>query len=327
MAKKVFMTLNFSKDIVPGFDDIVKNFEAQGFELEIGPSYRRSPAADLIKALQGKDAFVVGGEIITREVMENCPGLKILSRMGAGYDDIDMQAATELGVAVSVTPGANAPAVAEHAMAMMMAMTRRVAWLDRRTRQGVWKPEFGITMYKKTLGIIGLGAIGKILARRVRGFEMRVLAYDPFHDEEFAQKHGVEYVPLETLLRESDFISLHCLLDESTEHMLSEKEFSMMKRGVQIVNCARGKLIDEKALYNALTSGKAAGAALDTFEQEPVNTDNPLLGLDTVVVSSHTSGMTYEVRGDVIRLAFDNVAEISKGNRVRGLLNPSVLDH
>jgi D-3-phosphoglycerate dehydrogenase len=323
--KKVLMTLNFSKDVIPGFDDLVKNFESQGFELEIGPSYRREPAEKLISALEGKYAFVIGGERMPRPVLEACNDLKILSRMGAGYDDIDIPAATELGIAVLVAPGANAPAVAEHAMAMMMAMTRRVTELNNRTRQGVWKPEFGIGLFRKTLGIIGLGAIGKLLAKYVSGFEMRVLAYDPIHDDAYAKARGIEYCSFERLIQESDFISLHCPINEDSRYIVSEKEFSMMKTGVQVVNCARGRLIDEKALYDAMVGGKVAGAALDCFEQEPVDTNNPLFTLNNVVASSHTAGMTYEVRGLVIQAAFQNVVDIFQGKKPRGLLNPEAL--
>jgi D-3-phosphoglycerate dehydrogenase len=279
----------------------------------------------MIEALQGKYAFVIANETLSRSTLEACPDLRILSRMGAGYDSVDMPAATDLGKAVTVTPGANAPAVAEYTVGLMLAMTRRLGIVDKRTRTGKWSTELGVSVFRKTLGIIGLGAIGKLLAKNVAGFEMRVIAYDPVQDEAFAKENNIEFVPFDQLIRESDFISLHCPYSEENHNIIGQKQLDMMKKGVQIINCARGKLIDEAALYKALVDGKVAGAALDCWEHEPVNMDNPLLKLDNVIVSSHTAGMTYEIRKVVIEVAFRNIIDLSQGKSVRGLVNPEVL--
>ena len=324
-TKKVLMTLNFSSDLINNFDGLVKDFESKGFEVTLVPSYSRDQRDEMIAALQGKYAFVLVGENMTREVLEACPDLKILSRMGAGYDEVDVAAATDLGIAVTVTPGANAPAVAEHALGLMLASTRQIALLDKKTRAGVWGVEFGIGVFGKTLGLVGMGAVGKLLAKYVSGFEMRVLAYDPYPDEAFAKANNIELVSLEELLRESDFISLHCPYMESTHNIIGREQIAMMKANVQIINCARGKLIDEAALYEAIVAGKVAGAGLDCWEHEPVNMDNPLLTHDRVVATSHTAGMTYEVRKIVVETAFANVVDIAGGELPRGLINPDAI--
>ena len=326
-TKQVLISINFSPEVIPKFYEIVETFESHGYAVEIGPSYRAASPETLIHALQGKHAYLVGGEFITRNILAACPALKVASRMGVGYNDVDVAAATEHGVAVTVTAGANAPAVAEHTLAMLLASTRHVAELDRRVRKGVWGSVFGIGVSKKTLGIIGMGAVGKCLTQYISGFQMRVLAYDPYPDEAFAKEHGVEYCPLEKLVRESDFITLHCPYNADNHYLLAEKQFAMMKENVQIINCARGKLLDEGALYRALTEGKVAGAALDCYEQEPLNRDSPLLSLENVVFSSHTAGMTYEVRAEVIRTAFQNVIDVDAGIRPHGFLNPEVFNN
>lgn len=324
--KKVLVTLTFSPEIIPGFDEIMKKLTDSGFEVVIDPRYRKLEKEELIKALDGCYGHIVTSEEMTAEVMDSCPTLKVISRMGIGYDTVDINAATERGIAVTITPGANAEPVAEHTMALMMSMTRHIVNIDRLGREGVWHTYFGTSMWRKTLGIIGMGNIGRLLAKLVSGFDMKVIAYDPFERPDWQEQYGFQYVSFEELIRESDFISIHVPLNNETKDMISEKEIAAMKPGVQIVNCARGGILNEKALYEGLKSGKVAGAALDVFDHEPIHMDDPLLTLDNMVLSTHTAGMTYEGRGIVIDRAVQNVIDISKGERPFGTVNKEIFE-
>jgi D-3-phosphoglycerate dehydrogenase len=245
--------------------------------------------------------------------------------MGVGYDAIDVPAATRRGIALTVTPGANADAVAEYTVALMLALTRHVPEVDAIARRGEWKTVFGNSLYGKTLGIIGAGDIGRRVVRNLSGFAMRVLAYEPHPSEEFAKAYGVAYCSLEQLLRESDYISIHCPLTAETHHLLSEGAFAMMKASARVVNCARGEIVDEAALCRALAERRIAGAALDVYEQEPFARGNPLFGLDNVVLSPHIAGMTYECRKNVIEMAFQNIIDLAEGRKPLGLINPEAL--
>lgn len=325
--KKVYVTPTFPPEIIPGFDSYVEKLEFHGFEVILEPSNTRVPKDELIKKMKGVYALVSGSEILTEEVFAACPSLKIVSRMGAGWDEMDIDAGTKWGVAIATSPGANAEAVAEQALALLLALNRKILYSDRMVREGKWDKVFGTTLYRQTLGIIGMGAIGKVLTKLVSGFDMKVLAYDICPDEDFARKSNVEYCHLERLLSESDFVSVNCLLNESTYHMIGDIEFSLMKPDARFINCARGAIVDEAALYRALTSGKIAGAGLDAFTQEPINMDNPLLGLDNVIMSPHTAGMTYGGRGKVIDMAFQNVIDLTEGILPRGFRNPEVLNN
>lgn len=325
MTRKVLVTLSFSPDFISGFDDCVRLLADKGFTVEVDSRFRPLGKAELIPALQGVYAHVASAEQLTDEVMAQAPGLKIISRMGVGYDAIDLPAATRRGIALTITPGANADAVAEYTVALMLALSRRVAPIDSGAKQGKWEVTFGNSLYGKTLGIIGTGNIGRRVVRNLSGFAMRVLAYDPLRDDDFAERYNVDYCPLDQIIREGDYISVHCPLTEETNHLIAEKEFALMKPSARIINCARGGIIDEKALYRALSERRIAGAALDVYEKEPFDGDNPLLGLDNVVLSPHIAGMTYECRKEVIEKAFQNVIDIAEGKRPEGLVNPEAL--
>jgi D-3-phosphoglycerate dehydrogenase len=269
---------------------------------------------------------VASAEQLTEAVMDQAPELKVISRMGVGYDAIDLPAATKRGIALTITPGANADAVAEYTVSLMLALTRHVPAIDRIAKRGLWQTIFGNSIYGKTLGVIGTGNIGKRVVRNLLGFSMHTLAYDPFPNEVFAREHNVTYCSLEQLIRESDYISIHCPLTDDTNKLLSEKEFAMMKPSARVINCARGEIIDEKALYEALSQGRIAGAAQDVYEKEPFEADNPLFALDNVVLSPHIAGMTYECRKTVIEMAFQNIIDIAGGKKPEGLINPEVMN-
>lgn len=322
--EKVLITLTFEPKIIPGFDTIVKKLDDNGFEVVIDKRYRKLEKDELIEQLQGVYAHIVTSEQMSAEVMDACPTLKVISRMGIGYDTVDVDAATQRGIAVTITPGANAEPVAEHTLALMLALTRKVLEISEQGRAGVWRTHFGTSMWRKTMGIVGTGNIGRLVAKLVSGFDMKVIAYDQFPNTEAAEKYGFTYVPFETLVRESDFISVHVPLNEQTHDMFTSREFAMMKPGVQLINTARGGIINEADLCRALRSGAVAGAALDVFDHEPFSLDDPLLALDNVVISTHTAGMTYEGRGIVIERAIQNVIDIRDGKQPFGTVNKEV---
>ena len=327
MKKKVFVSLSFPPEIIADFDSCVAYLEERGFDVIVDPRHRTLNREELVEQLRGAYAFVAAAETVDDAVLEQAPDLKVVSRMGVGYDKIDVDALSRRGVALTITPGANAGAVAEYAVALMMAVTRRVIQIDSMTRRGQWQTQFGHSIQGKTLGIIGLGNIGKKVAQYLSGFEMKVVACDSFPDKTYADAHQITMLPMEEVICQSDYLFIHAPYTPQTYHLMSEKQFSQMKRGAFFINCARGEIVDEQALYRALESGHLAGAALDVFEQEPVDTHNPLLSLENVVVSSHTAGMTYEGRKKVIDMAFQNVADIADGVKPKGLINPQAFSY
>ncbi|MGQ9533062.1 MAG: phosphoglycerate dehydrogenase [Desulfotomaculales bacterium] len=274
------------------------------------------------------DALIIRSATkVTARVIENAQRLKIIARAGVGVDNIDVDAATRKGIMVVNAPNGNTVAATEHTMAMMLALARNIPQANSRLKAGIWDRQsfIGVELRGKTLGIIGLGRIGSGVARRARAMEMRVLAYDPYIREEQAASLGVELVALETLLRQSDFITVHIPLTKESRHLLNERAFGMMKDGVRIVNCARGGIIDEKALYRALVSGKVAGAALDVFEVEPA-VDNPLFQLDNVIVTPHLGASTREAQAGVAADVAAEVLAALRGEVVRNAVNIPAID-
>jgi D-3-phosphoglycerate dehydrogenase len=248
------------------------------------------------------DALIVRSATkVTAELLEKAGKLRVVGRAGVGVDNIDLEAATKRGVLVMSTPGGNAVSVAEHTFALMLALARQVPRLDKAIHEGRWEKSSaaGTEVRGKTLGLIGLGRIGSEVAVRADGFDMRVLGYDPFISEAAAQELNVELVALDTLLAESDFISLHTALSPATENLINAESIAKMKSGARIINAARGELIDEAALAAALESGKLAGAAVDVFREEPPPKNSPLMGLSNVIGTPHVAGSTAEAQEEV----------------------------
>src|SRR6266550_3389509 len=222
--------------------------------------------------LADADALLVRSAVqVNRSVLEQAPKLRVIGRAGVGVDNVDLDAATDAGVLVMNTPGGNAISVAEHTLALMLAMARRIPQANASTRAGKWEKKkfLGNELRGKTLGVVGLGSIGREVVKRARAFEMRIVAHDPYVTSTIAHDLNVELLDLPKLYAESDYITLHVSLTPETEHMLSRDAFGKMKAGVRIVNCARGELVDDAALREAIESGKVAGAALDAFHVEP----------------------------------------------------------
>jgi len=247
------------------------------------------------------DALIVRSATkVTAELLDKALKLRAVGRAGVGVDNIDLEAATKRGVLVMSTPGGNAVSVAEHTFALLLALARQVPRLDKAIQEGRWEKSSaaGTEVRGKTLGLIGLGRIGSEVAVRAEAFDMRVLGYDPYISEAAARELNVELVPLETLLAESDFISLHTALSQATQNMINGATIEKMKKGARIINAARGELIDEGALAAALKKGKLAGAALDVFAEEPPK-NSPLVGLPSVIATPHVAGSTAEAQEEV----------------------------
>lgn len=326
MKKKVLITQPWSTSIVTEFDTYVSWLKEKGCEVIVDQKRTRHSEQEVIEILPGLYAHICGVEAYTAKAIEYADKLKVISRIGVGYDTIDIPAATRKGIAVTTTPGAGAETVAEHAFALMLCLTRKILQLDKGVRKGEWKNVAGPSLYRKTLGIIGFGAIGRQLAKIVSGFDMKILVYDIAIDEEYAKKNNIKPVSLEELFKHSDYISLHVPLNENSKNLIGKRELDMMKPSVQLISTCRGKVVNEESLYHALKDGTILGAALDVFEKEPVNRDNPLLSLNNVIVTPHNAGTSIEGKNRVVEAAVKNVLDIIDGKIPVGTKNPEVFN-
>jgi D-3-phosphoglycerate dehydrogenase len=274
------------------------------------------------------DALLVRSAVqVNAAVLEKAPKLRVIGRAGVGVDNVDLDAATEAGVLVMNTPGGNAVSVAEHTLALMLAMARRIPQASASTRAGKWEKKklMGNELRGKTLGIIGLGSIGREVVKRARAFEMRVVAHDPYVTSKLAQDLAVELVSLPALYGAADYISLHVATTPETQGILSREAFSLMKPGVRIVNCARGELVDEAALQEAVQSGKVAGVALDVYSAEPPPAGFPLFASDAVLATPHIGGSTEEAQEIVgVRIAEQVVEYLKNGVAINAVNMPSL---
>jgi D-3-phosphoglycerate dehydrogenase len=269
------------------------------------------------------DALIVRSATrVTSAVLERSPKLRVVGRAGVGVDNVDLDAATRRGVLVMNTPGGNAPSVAEHTLALMLSLARKIPALNAAMHAGRWEKSKGqgTELRGKTLGLIGLGRVGAEVARRARSLEMRVLACDPFLTENAAREAGVVLVQLDQLLAESDFLSLHTALVPETERIINAANLAKTKRGAYLVNTARGELVDEAALTEALRSGQLAGAGLDVFAVEPPK-DSPLIGLANLVATPHVAGSTAEAQEEVGTLIAQQVRDFLADGVVRNAVN------
>jgi len=278
--------------------------------------------------LADADALVVRSAVqVNADVLAKAPKLRVVGRAGVGVDNVDLNAATAAGVLVMNTPGGNAISVAEHALAVMLDMARHITQASVSTRSGKWEKKkfLGSELRGKTLGIVGLGSIGREVVKRARAFEMRLLARDPYVTSQIAQDLGVELVSLDDLYAASDYITLHVSLTPETERMLSRDAFAKMKPGVRIVNCARGELLDDAALRDAIESGKVSGAALDVFAVEPPLAGYPLFALDSVIATPHIGGSTEEAQEIVgVRIAEQLVEYLKNGVAINAVNMPAL---
>ncbi len=263
---------------------------AAGFEIVMNDKDRLLSEAELIERLPGAIATIAGGEVYSERVFAAAQELRVVARFGVGYDRVDVEAATRHGVAVAMAFGANHESVADYAFALAIGLAVELLPHHARVAGRGWGCSFHQGLWGRCMGIVGLGRIGKAMARRCRAFDMQLLAADPLPDRAFAAANGVELVTLEELLRAADIVSLHTPLAPETRHLIGRRELALMKPTAFLINTARGGLIDEKALHQTLSSGRLAGAGLDVFEAEPP-AGSPLLDLPNVLLAPHAAGM------------------------------------
>lgn len=295
-------------------------------EIELIPQGKKISEEELVQKVGDLDAMIVGVEKITEKVIEAAQKVKIISKHGAGVENIDVKAASNKGIVVTSAPGANSDAVDDLTMGLFLAVARKIHLADRSIREGTWLRVVGVQVNDKVLGIIGLGHIGKKVAKRALGFDMKVLAYDLIKDEEFARKQGIVYTSLDEVLSQSDFISLHIPFTSSTRRLIGERELGLMKKEAILVNISRGDIVDEEALYRALKEGRIRGAALDVFAQEPVAMTNPLLTLDNVIATPHMGGYTSEALRETGMICVRDIVSMLEGKPPQYVVNPEVLE-
>jgi D-3-phosphoglycerate dehydrogenase / 2-oxoglutarate reductase len=298
----------------PGLD-IFENQE--GIELDVNTGL---PPEELKAIIGDYDALAIRSATkVTKEILDAATNLKVIARAGIGLDNVDIDYATKKGVAVMNTPGGNTVTTAEHAISMMMALTRNIPRATQSLKEGKWEKKLlqGQELYNKTYGVIGFGNIGSIAANLAKGLRMKVIVFDPNISSEHIEKEGFEYVSIDELFKRSDYITLHVPKIEATTDLLNAKAFEKMKDGVMVINCARGGIINESDLYDAIKSGKVAGAAIDVFVTEPP-TDHPLLTLDQVIATPHLGASTKEAQ--------TNVAVAAANQIIAYLLNDTVIN-
>lgn len=317
MRPKVFITRQLPQ---AALDLIVPECETEMWTDELPPP--RSVLMDKVREVDGLLSLLT--DKIDASLMDNAPRLKVISNCAVGYDNIDVPAATERGIAVGNTPGVLTETTADFAFALLLAAARRVVEAERYTRAGKWKT-WGLTVllgqdvFGATLGLIGLGRIGTAVAKRARGFEMRVLYYDPQRRPEVEAQLNITYADLDTVVRQADFLSIHTPLTETTRHLVNADLLRKMKKTAILVNTARGAVVDQAALYTALREGWIAGAALDVTDPEPIALDDPLLTLDNCIITPHIASASVATRTKMAVMAAHNLLA---GVRGEPLPNP-----
>ena len=310
-AEVVFLTTRDSP-IDPIAEDILKDFKIKHVPT-LGWSFNET----VLNNVTNTDAILVRVGVVTKEVMEAAPRLRVVAVHGIGVDRVDCEEAEKRGIVVTNTPLANTTAVAEHTLALIMCLIKKILPSDRLIREGRWReaqlrPK---QLFSMTVGIIGLGNIGTKVAKRLSSFEARVIAYDPYAPLDRFEELGVKPVDLETLLKESEVVTIHLPLTRFTKHIIKEPELRMMLEEASIVNTSRGPVIDERALITALRSRWISGAALDVFEEEPPSQENPLLRMQNVILTPHVAGGTNEAKRRMAETAARDIAQVLSGQR------------
>ena len=284
-------------------------------ELEVFGEPPKTPD-ELEERIKSADIVIVGWNDLTKNVIGSAKKLKMISIWATTCHYADLEAAKERGIVVTHVPGYATESVAEHTFALLFAVVRRLPQADKHVRKGGfdWRPFGGVELYGKTLGIVGTGSIGLRVAEIAKAFNMQVLGYDKYPNMKKAKEIGIKYVDLNTLLKESDFITLHVTLTSETEGLIGKKEIDAMKKGAVVINTSQGKVIGEEALVDALRSGRISYAGLDVFEKEPPNKDNPLFKLDNVVLSPHIGFHTVEAKKKCTDICIDNVMKFLEGH-------------
>ena len=284
--------------------------------------------SEFVEALKQADAILCGNDLVVNdEVLDMAPGVKAIAKMGAGLDTVDIAAASRHDAIVFHTPGANNQAVADHTFALMLNVARKIIYCDNSLRKKRWEHTkiMGLEIWQKTLGLIGLGAIGRCVALRAKGFEMKVVAHDPYWPEDFAAEQGIEKMAVEELLRVSDVVSIHAPLTPDNKGMIDAKALNIMKPTAILINAARGGIVNEADLYEGLKNNLIAGAGIDVFEHEPPSA-SPLLELENVVLTPHTAAFTFEGMNNMSVGVVEQLIEFQKGNKPEFTVNSEVYD-
>ncbi|GAH61232.1 unnamed protein product, partial [marine sediment metagenome] len=275
---------------------------------------------EMLKLIKDVDGIIIGIDELSAEIIEEADELKVISKYGTGLDNIDINMATNKEIIVTSTPTANVDAVADLAFGLILSLTRRIPEADKKTKSGKWKKIIGKSVWEKTIGIIGLGKIGRQVVRRAKGFETNILVFDIVKDKKFAQKYGIKYVNLEKLLRKSDYITIHIPLNDATRNMISYEELEKMKKDAFLINTSRGGIVDEEALYDALKNNKLRGAALDVYTNEPLR-ESPLKELDNVIMTPHIGAYTEEAIENMSIQAAQNLIDVLEGREPQNRVN------
>lgn len=295
-----------------------------GFEAVYPRKRAQLIESELHETLAGIDATLAGSEPYTRRILEAHPRLKVIARVGVGYDAVDVAAASEHGVAVATTPNTNHDAVAEHAFSLILALAKNLISQHAGTVAGIWPRQANLPLRGRTLGIAGLGRIGKAMAIRGACFRMKLIAYEPFPDPAFAEQNGVSFVSWDQLLAESDYLSLHMPATPESRHIINRQSLARMKPTAFLINTARGSLVNEADLVEALEAKRLAGAGLDVFEREPPG-EHPLFRLENVVFTPHAAGVDLQSRDDMAYSAAQAIAGLSRGEwPAEKIVNPEV---
>lgn len=303
MKGKILTTpRSYGKDM----PELFAQLEAAGYEVVRNATGGILERAEMKRLIADCDGVIVGVDPLDAEVLACAPKLRAIAKYGVGVDNIDLEYCAARGIKVSRTVGANSEAVADYAMTLMLAVARRAVAIDRRCRARDWGKVSTRDVSGATLGLFGLGAIGKLVARRAQGFGMRVLAYDPYWPEDYARENSIARAEADEIFRDADFISLHLPLMESTRNFVGERELALMKRDAVLINTARGGLIDEAALLRALREGRIYGAGIDAFAHEPPE-DPAWFELDNVVIGAHCAASTSGATRNMGRMATENV--------------------
>jgi len=327
MSDRVVVFTERDEGPVPGLDEEL--IRQNGGTVRYG---KATDEADRIRLAEQAEIIVVGGTPLTREFFTALPRLKGVIRLGIGVDSVDLDAATDLGIVVANVPDFCSEEVAEHALGLILAVTRKIALADRKSRRGEWVPGMDALMRPmrrlsgQTLGLIGLGKIGRSLAHKAKGLGLNVIAYDPHLSEEAAQAAGVHLMSLEALLPQADILSLHVPVTAETKSIINARTLALLKAGAILINTARGPVVDEGALYAALASGRLAGAGLDVLQQEPLRLPHPLAEFDNVVFTCHYASLSEDSYASMRRQVSEQAAEILRGEFPRHLVNQRVKD-
>lgn len=300
--------------------EAMKNLMKFSTDLVFNPYPRPMTEEELMEVIGDCDGYIAGTDHVSAKVLEKCKNLKVISRYGAGVDSVDLAAAKAKGIKVTNTPGANAEAVAELAFGHMMSLARKSAWQSNKLQEGVWVSYVGKQLFQKTIGIIGFGNIGKNVARCATGLDMKIMAYDPYINEEYCKAHNVQIASLDEIYANADVITTHMPLTPETKHMINRETIAKMKDGVILINTARGGIMDEEALYDGLQSGKILGVGLDVYEKEPPM-GSKLFELDNVISTPHAGAHTIEAVDNMANMSVENLVTILSGKECPYVVN------